>query len=65
MTNIIRYKFVKQHHESPQSGNFVIRKTLTNKLKENFKWKYMSQIIKQFVNNCDLYQRIHTKEPFK
>lgn len=56
---------IDEFHNSPHGGHIGIRKTVT-KLKQRYVWKHMRQMVKRFINACELCaknkQTRHIKE---
>ena len=56
----VRAELLKRHHDNPLAGHFGVEKT-TELMCRKYFWKSMKADIKEYVNTCDICQRVKVK----
>ena len=56
----VRAELLKRHHDDPLAGHFGVEKT-TELMCRKYFWKSMKADIKEYVNTCDICQRVKVK----
>ena len=56
----VRAELLKRHHDDPLAGHFGVEKT-TELIGRKYFWQNMKGDIKEYVNTCDICQRVKVK----
>ena len=56
----VREELLKRHHDDPLAGHFGVEKT-SELIGRKYFWKSMKADVKEYVNTCDICQRVKVK----